>query len=71
MQGLKKSEQKPSQDLEQRFVKYYKKYPNDSLKVLLGFYKGQYHKFLISCFFFLIKHSPALFSSLLIGISFI
>ena len=67
MQGLKKSEQKPSQDLEQRFVKYYKKYPNDSLKVLLGFYKGQYHKFLISCFFFLIKHSPALFSSLLIA----
>ena len=67
MQGWKKSEQKTSQDLEQRFVKYYKKYPNDSLKVLLGFYKGQYHKFLISCFFFLIKHSPALFSSLLIA----
>ena len=35
--------------------------------VLLGFYKGQYHKFFISSFFFLIKHSPALFSSLLIA----
>ena len=67
MKGLKQSELKHSIESEQRFVKYYKKYPNDSLKVLLGFYKGQYHKFLISCFFFLIKHSPALFSSLLIA----
>ncbi len=67
MRGLKKSERKHSQELEQKFVKYYKKYPENSLKVLLGFYKGQYHKFLISCFFFMIKHSPALFSSLLIA----
>ncbi len=67
MQGWKHSGLKNTQALEQKFVKYYKKYPDNSLKVLLGFYKGQYHRFLISCFFFLIKHSPALFSSLLIA----
>ncbi|MBR1471415.1 MAG: ABC transporter ATP-binding protein [Lachnospiraceae bacterium] len=63
----KKTAFQRSDELEQRFVKYYKKYPGNSLMVLLGFYKGQYHKFLISSFFFLIKHSPALFSSLLIA----
>ena len=35
--------------------------------VLLGFYWGQYHKFLISAFFFLIKHSPSLLSPLLMA----
>ena len=52
---------------QEKFVKYYKKYRNSPMKVLLGFYTGQYHKFLISCFFYLIKHSPALFSPLLIA----
>lgn len=33
--------------------------------VLLGFYKGQYHKFLLSTFFFVIKHAPSLFAALL------
>lgn len=58
---------KGEENCEQKYVKYYKKYGNRPLMVLLGFYKGQYHKFFISSFFFLIKHSPALFSSLLIA----
>ena len=52
---------------EEKFVRYYKKYKNSPMKVLLGFYRGQYHKFLISCVFYLLKHSPALFSPLLIA----
>ena len=56
-----------SEIYEQKYVKYYKKYSGKPLLVLLGFYKGQYHKFLISSIFYLIKHSPALFSSLLIA----
>lgn len=58
---------KGSELYEQKYVKYYKKYSDKPLLVLLGFYKGQYHKFLISSVFYLIKHSPALFSSLLIA----
>ena len=52
---------------QERFVYYYKKYRGSPLKVLLGFYRGSYHKFLISAFFYLIKHSPSLFSPLLIA----
>ena len=51
----------------EKFVKYYRKYRGNPMRVLLGFYTGQYHKFLISCFFYLVKHSPALFSPLLIA----
>ena len=50
-----------------RFVAYYRKYKDRPLMVLLGLYKGQYHRFLISSFFYLIKHSPALFSPLLLA----
>lgn len=53
--------------MEQKFVTYYKKYGDNSAMVLLGFYWGQYHKFLISAFFFLIKHSPSLLSPLLMA----
>lgn len=56
-----------NESMEHRFVRCYKKYGNNSIMVLLGFYKGQYHKFLISTFFFLIKHAPSLFSPLLIA----
>jgi ATP-binding cassette subfamily B protein len=52
---------------QERFVYYYKKYRGSPLRVLLGFYRGSYHKFLISAFFYLIKHSPTLFSPLLIA----
>ena len=54
-------------EMEQKFVTYYKKYGDNSAMVLLGFYWGQYHKFLISAFFFLIKHSPSLLSPLLMA----
>lgn len=52
---------------EERFVGYYKKYRDKPFLVLLGLYRGQYYKFLISSFFYLIKHSPTLFSPLLIA----
>ena len=55
------------EETEQRFIRCYQKYGNHSARVLLGFYRGQYHKFLISTLFFVIKHSPSLFSSLLIA----
>lgn len=64
---MEKSLLEHDHDMEQRFVRYYKKYGNNSVMVLLGFYQGQYHKFLISSFFFLIKHSPSLLSPLLIA----
>ncbi|MBR3347319.1 MAG: ABC transporter ATP-binding protein [Solobacterium sp.] len=52
---------------DQRFVNAYRKYKDNPFRVLLALYKGQYHKFLISAFFYLIKHSPALFSPLLLA----
>lgn len=55
------------EEIERRFVRCYERYGNHSVKVLLGFYKGQYYKFLISTFFFVIKHAPSLFSALLIA----
>ncbi len=54
-------------EIEHSFITCYKKYGNRSVRVLLGFYKGQYHKFLISTFFFVVKHAPSLFSALLIA----
>ena len=51
--------------MEHRFIDCYRKYRNHSVMVLLGFYKGQYHKFLLSTFFFVIKHAPSLFAALL------
>ena len=55
------------EETEQRFIRCYQKYGDKSVRVLLSFYRGQYHKFLISTLFFVIKHSPSLFSSLLIA----
>ncbi len=54
-------------EMGERFVRCYEKHGDNAILVLLGFYKGQYHKFLISTFFFVIKHAPALFSPLLIA----
>jgi len=51
--------------MEHRFIDCYRTYRNHSVMVLLGFYKGQYHKFLLSTFFFVIKHAPSLFAALL------
>ncbi len=55
------------ENMEQRFAACYKKHGEHSVLVLLEFYRGQYHKFLLSTLFFVIKHSPSLFSSLLIA----
>lgn len=56
-----------NEDIEERFIRCYQKYGNHSVMVLLGFYKGQYHKFLLSTLFFVVKHAPGLFSPLLIA----
>ncbi len=50
-----------------RFIEAYRKYKNSPFRVLLALYHGQYYKFLISSFFYLIKHSPALLSPLLLA----
>lgn len=55
------------QNTERRFVEAYKMYGDNSLLVLLQFYKGQYHRFLIASLFFLVKHSPSMFSALIIA----
>ena len=52
---------------ENRFISSYRKYRNQPFRVLLSLYDGQYHKFLLSSLFYLIKHSPALFSPLLLA----
>ena len=38
-----------------RFIEAYRKYKNSPFRVLLALYHGQYYKFLISSFFYLIK----------------
>lgn len=40
------------------FAESYKKHGNNSLLVLIGFYKGYYLNFLYSTIFYVIKHSP-------------
>lgn len=40
------------------FAESYKKHGNNSLLVLIGFYKGYYLNFLFSTVFYVIKHSP-------------
>ena len=55
------------QEMERRFAACYQKHGKHSVRVLLEFYRGQYHKFLLSTLFFLLKHSPALLSPLLIA----
>ena len=55
------------QEIERRFAACYQKHGKHSVRVLLEFYRGQYHKFLLSTLFFLLKHSPALLSPLLIA----
>lgn len=55
------------QEMERRFAACYQKHGKHSVRVFLEFYRGQYHKFLLSTLFFLLKHSPALLSPLLIA----
>ncbi len=49
------------------FAENYRRYKDKPLLVLFSMYKGQYHRFLISFIFYLIKHSPALLTPLLIA----
>lgn len=48
-----------NEPVEDRFIESFKKYPDNPLKTLLLIYKGNYGKFFLSIFFFVIKHSPA------------
>ena len=55
------------QEMERRFAAGYQKHGEHSVLVLLEFYRGQYHKFLLSTVFFVLKHSPSLLSPRLIA----
>lgn len=44
--------------VEDIILESYNKYKKKPLKVLLAIYRGNYHRFLLSAFFYLIKHSP-------------
>lgn len=58
----------PSKDnAEERFIESFKKYPDSPLKVLLSIYRGNYGKFLLSVFFFFIKHSPVWMSPIILA----
>lgn len=45
-------------DVESWFIECYRRYKGHPIKILLGLYKGNYNKFLLAVFFFLIKHCP-------------
>lgn len=43
---------------EQWFIRCYRKYRGRPVRILLGLYKGNYHKFLLAALFGFVKHSP-------------
>lgn len=45
-------------DVESWFIECYKKYKGHPMQILLGLYKGNYHKFFLAVIFFFIKHAP-------------
>lgn len=45
-------------DVESWFIECYKKHKGHPMQILLGFYKGNYHKFFLAVIFFFIKHAP-------------
>lgn len=45
-------------NVEDWFIECYRKNEGHPLKILLGLYKGNYHKFFLAIIFFVIKHSP-------------
>lgn len=45
-------------DVESWFIKCYKKHKGHPMQILLGLYKGNYHKFFLAVIFFFIKHAP-------------
>ena len=45
-------------DVESWFIECYKKHKGHPMQILLGLYKGNYHKFFLAVIFFFIKHAP-------------
>ena len=45
-------------DVERWFIECYKKHKGHPMQILLGLYKGNYHKFFLAVIFFFIKHAP-------------
>ena len=45
-------------DVESWFIECYKKHKSHPMQILLGLYKGNYHKFFLAVIFFFIKHAP-------------
>lgn len=45
-------------DVESWFIECYKKHKGYPMQILLGLYKGNYHKFFLAVIFFFIKHAP-------------
>lgn len=45
-------------DVESWFIECYKKHKDHPMQILLGLYKGNYHKFFLAVIFFFIKHAP-------------
>lgn len=45
-------------DVESWFIECYKKLKGHPMQILLGLYKGNYHKFFLAVIFFFIKHAP-------------
>lgn len=45
-------------DVESWFIECYKKHKCHPMQILLGLYKGNYHKFFLAVIFFFIKHAP-------------
>lgn len=45
-------------DVESWFIECYKKHKGHPMQILLGLYKGNYHKFFLAVIFFFIKHTP-------------
>lgn len=49
----------PNKDhAEEKFIESFQKHKDNPLRILLSIYRGNYSKFLLSVFFFVIKHSP-------------
>ena len=53
--------------MEDRFVEIYVKYKNKPIKILLGIFKGHYHKFLLAGLCFFVKHSPVWLSPIILA----
>ena len=45
-------------DVDSWFIECYKKHKGHPMQILLGLYKGNYHKFFLAVIFFFIKHAP-------------